>query len=242
MTKILQDEGIQRSQPTISRLLRSIKITRKRLSLVPVERNSPNLLNLRRDYGTEMENIPLNMMVFLDETGFNLHTTQHYGYSFKNTKAYSLVKANRAINQSLMCAIDINGVIGFHIESGSYNGESFTSFIEKKLRGYFKKHKGSILIMDNCRFHHRSDVLRLLQVKRILYKFIPPYSPQLNPIEEFFSALKANYKALRPRPSSTDAIKIEVRRLLERETASLFPLFERMRGFLHLGKSKQPFI
>jgi len=43
MTKILQDEGIQRSEPNISRLLRSIKITRKRLSLVPVERNSLNL-------------------------------------------------------------------------------------------------------------------------------------------------------------------------------------------------------
>ena len=195
MTKVLENQGMNKSQPTISRLLKTINVTRKRLSLVPVERNSPNILNLRRDYGIEMESIPLSRMVFLDETGFNLHTAQHYGYSPKNTKAYAMVKANRGINESLMCAIDINGVIGFEMESGAYNGDSFKSFIQSTLKSYFRKHRDSILIMDNCRFHHRSDVLRLLNEQRILYKFIPPYSPQLNPIEEFFGALKSNYQA-----------------------------------------------
>ena len=72
--------------------------------------------------------------------------------STKNTKAYAVVKVNRGINQSLMCAIDINGVLGFQMESSSYNGDSFKIFIESKLSRYFEKHPSSILIMDNCRF------------------------------------------------------------------------------------------
>ena len=59
------------------------------------------------------------------------------------------------------------------------------NFIENKLVSYFNQHKNSILIMDNCRFHHTQDVLKLLNQSGISYKFIPGYSPQLNPIEEF---------------------------------------------------------
>jgi hypothetical protein len=99
---------------------------------------------------------------FLDETGFNLHTSTNYGYSLNNTKAYAVVRANRGTNQSLMCAIDINGVVGYKKISGSFNGEKFKTLIETKLLPYFMNHRGSILVMENCRFHHRAEVLRLL--------------------------------------------------------------------------------
>jgi len=117
-----------------------------------------------------------------------------------------------------MCTININDVIGFEIESFSYNWDTFKKFVEKKLCSYFEKHRCSILIMDNYWFHHSFDVLWILWDRRISYKFISPYSRQLNPNEEFFGALKANYKAIRPRPSSTDAIKAEVRPLLESQS------------------------
>lgn len=106
-----------------------------------------------------------------------------------------------------MCAINSNGVLSYEIISGSYNGDIFKNFIEKKLIDHFKENKNSILIMDNCKFHHRSDVLLLLNENKISYKFLPPYSPQLNPIEEFFAVIKAKYKSIKPRPKSTFDIK-----------------------------------
>ena len=75
--------------------------------------------------------------------------------------------------------------------------------------------------MDNCRFHHRFDVLRLLNGRKILYKFISPYSPQLNPIEEFFGALKVNYKVTRPKPFTKDEIKAVVQGIMEERRGSL---------------------
>ncbi|PVU90613.1 hypothetical protein BB561_004807, partial [Smittium simulii] len=58
---------------------------------------------------------------------------------------------------------------------------------------YFEKNPNAVLIMDNCRFHHRLDVKRVLIKKRIDFKFLTPYSPQLNSIEEVFGAIKARY-------------------------------------------------
>ena len=94
-----------------------------------------------------------------------------------------------------MCGINIDGVIGHKI---TYNGDEFKVFIETNLIEYFQSHRDSILIMDNCKFHHRQDVIRLLNEQRINYRFLPAYCPQLNPIEEFFGVLKANYNALDP--------------------------------------------
>ena len=61
--------------------------------------------------------------------------------------------------------------------------------------------------MGNCRFYHRFDILRPL---RLSYKFISPYSPPLNQIEEFFGVLKDNYETIGLMPSSTDDIKAKV--------------------------------
>jgi len=122
---------------------------------------------MARVYGNEMNEISLHRLVFLDETGFNLQTSQRYCNSPKNTKAFMNVKANKGINQSLMCAIDIHGVIDYEIVSGAYNGDRFKKFITEKLFLYFEEHKLSILMMNNCRFHHRQDVLGLLNSNRI---------------------------------------------------------------------------
>lgn len=242
ISKSLENSGLSRSQSFISKRFKKMGITRKRLSLVPVERNLPRIIDTRAIYGLEIDSISLDRLVFLDESGFNSHTLEHHGYSYKNTKAYAQVKASKGINQSLMCAIDINGVIASEVMQGAYNGDLFMTFIVSKLLQYFREHPSSILIMDNCKFHHRQDVLRLLSQNRIVYKFLPAYSPQLNPIEEFFGALKANFKSIRPRPTSNLEVKDCVQSLVESQNRSLAPLYNRMKRFLLIAISRQPFI
>ena len=51
--------------------------------------------------------------------------------------------------------------------------------------------------MDNVSFHKSTDVLQFLRIQNITFKFLVPYSPELNPIEEFFAMLKSSYHALR---------------------------------------------
>ncbi|KAF7691504.1 hypothetical protein CDIK_2557 [Cucumispora dikerogammari] len=181
-------------------------------------------------------------LVFLDETGFNLHTSVNYGYSPVNTKAYSVVRANRGTNQSFMCAIDINDIIVSDIITEAYDGDKLKIFIDNELLLYFLNNRKFILIMDNCRFHHRADVLRLLNQSGIEYRFSPAYSSQLNPIEEFFNSIKARYKTIRLRPSTLEQVKSMVRSIIENYYVSLRPFFDRISGFLRLNVSRQPFI
>ncbi|XP_065675473.1 uncharacterized protein LOC136091693 [Hydra vulgaris] len=145
---------------------------------------------------TEISRIGNKNLVFLDETGFNQHTKRRYGYSPLNIKAFVAVPANKSVNKSLICAIDYNGIIGYKYRTGSYNGTEFINFISV-LAPYFASHPNSILIMDNARIHKTHEVQRVLSSFNIPFKFIVPYSPELNPIEEFFSMFKSRYCAIR---------------------------------------------
>jgi len=242
MAETLQLYGIKRSQVTISRTLKSMSITRKRLTKIPIERNSDRVIGLRQAYAREMQNYCATQIVYLDETGFNLHTSSNYGYSPKNVKAIATIPANKGVNISLLAAIDVNGIISHEISDGAYNAYKFISFINKNLVPYFEIHPNSILVMDNCRFHHSVDVIKCLGSHKINYHFLPPYSPQLNPIEEFFSELKSNYKVIRPLSKNRDMIKSRVTTLLQNRNGNFLLIFERAKNFLLQASARHPFI
>ena len=185
------------SQSTVSRKLKKMGITRKQLTLVPIERNTVERINQRRMYSLEISRISDENLIFLDETGFSEHTTREYGYSPAGNKAYVNVPANRKRDKSLLCAINKEGVIGYELKEGSYNGESFIGFINRVIVPYFYEHPTSILIMDNARIHKTQPVLSALVSGNIRYKFNVPYSPELNPIEEFFSMVKSRFSSIR---------------------------------------------
>ena len=238
----LLSTGIKKSQASISRLLKQANLTRKRLSLVPEERNNERVLETRVQFARDIEQTDISKLVYLDETGFNLHSSSYYGYSEQNTKAYITVPANRGINISLMCAISINGVIGHRTVSGAYNGDLFIIFINEVLVPFFSSNRNYILILDNCRFHHRLDVIRCLNLNGITYKFLPAYSPQLNPIEEFFASVKARYNLKRPRPRTRTAVESEINAVLNSINYSFNNLYNRARNFLEIALSRRHFI
>jgi len=61
--------------------------------------------------------------------------------------------------------------------------------------------------MDNVRFHHSNDDKIWCDEEKVLIKFLPPYSLDLNPIENVFSTIKSRYSAIRPLPSTSTMIK-----------------------------------
>ncbi|KAF7685319.1 hypothetical protein CDIK_3932 [Cucumispora dikerogammari] len=97
------------------------------------------------------------------------------------------------MNISLMCAILTGGVIGYQIRDGAYNGDLFISYLREIIVLYFITKPDSILIIDNCRFHHQLSVKQFLIEKCVNFKYLPPYSPQLNSIEECFSVIKERF-------------------------------------------------
>jgi len=238
----LHETGTVLSQSTVSRILKDMGYTRKRLVIIPEERNAPKNIDARQIYAREIQFVADTNLVFLDETGMNLHQTRNYGYAPKNMKAYKVVKANRGTNISCMVAIKKTGVLDYTIKDGAFCGNSFISFIQEKLVQHFQNNPNDILIMDNCRFHHRKDVIDLLTTNNILHRFLPPYSPQLNPIEEYFSTLKSDLASIHPSTKDRNELKSRINAKLNNERRNFNGWFTHMRTYVEKALARQEFI
>ena len=169
-------------------------------------------------------------LIFLDECGFSNHTLRTYGYSRVGTGAFVDVKANRGRNASLMCAIGIDGVIASEVKEGSFNADSFDSFIRAYLIDYFRENPGKCLLMDNVAFHHKKTIVSLLCESGIEVIFLPAYSPQLNPIEEFFAMFKSRYRRTKDRKETARSC---VEKLLKVDYSDKCPgFFSHMKDWL----------
>lgn len=77
-------------------------------------------------------------LVFLDETGVNLHQSCNYGYSPKNVKGTKMIKASRGTNRSCIVGIKKSGTIAFEVKDGPFDGNNLFSFITNKLKHIFR--------------------------------------------------------------------------------------------------------
>jgi transposase len=238
--ELFEKTGIRKSESAICRNLKKQNITRKRLSLIPEERNTEDKKNQRVIYASNISRYLKENLVFLDETGFNNHLSRTYGYSEADTKAYRYVPANKGTNLSCMCVISYTGLVAYEMRRGAYNSSLFNVFIEQKLAPIFRDHPEKILIMDNARFHHARDTLRTFEELGISYMFLPPYSPQLNPIEEFFSLIKSNFKTIR---NLNNSIEIDLRTVLSENFSTVCPsYYSHMMDWLIKARQRLDFI
>ncbi|KAI0980540.1 hypothetical protein GJ496_011220 [Pomphorhynchus laevis] len=135
--KVNEQFRVMMSQPTISRKLKKLGITRKRLTCIPIDRNTESIIDDCAVYASDISVLGNENLVFLDDTGFNLHTSRSYGCSPATTKAFISFPANRNINRSVMCVIGINGLIAYECRKGAYNHATLIEFIRSRILPYF---------------------------------------------------------------------------------------------------------
>ena len=100
---------------------------------------------------------------------------------------------------SAIAAITTEGVLDCYTVTGSVDAGKFVEFVHKALLPYLQPFNGlnarSVVILDNASIHHADGIVDLIESTGALAIFLPPYSPDLNPIEEAFSKLKSTLKA-----------------------------------------------
>jgi len=201
----LNERSIVRSQSTISRKLKSVDITRKRAKKVYSKVIDLRVINQRKAFSVKYRNISNSRLLYLDETGLNLHSVYNYGYSPKNTPVNVMVRP-RCNNVSNVVLISCEEILKYKTIEGAYNADLFVEFLQECVNSNID-FKNKILLMDNVRFHKTSAIKDFLNDNSIAFDFIPPYSPQLNPIEEIFGVFKARYYNKRPVPQTNFEIK-----------------------------------
>ena len=180
------------SASTICRLLKRNGLSRKKIQMQRSAAMRGMFMSSVLMYGRDM-------FVWVDETGCNRKDFfRKYGYAYKGYRAqcHSLLLRGQRINA--MAALSSRGILDVKLTSSNVNGDIFCDWIKGDLIPYMLTYDGlaplSILLMDNCSVHHVDSVKETLRSVGILVRYLPPYSPDYNPIEEAFSFVKAFLK------------------------------------------------
>jgi transposase len=145
----------------------------------------------------ELALIPEENRVYIDEAGSNLGMAPLCAWAPINERAYDKKPSQRGENISLVGALKKSGMQELYPYDGSVDAERFADFIENKLKPHLKA--GDVLIMDNCRTHHALLLKEKLKELSLEVLYLPPYSPELNPIEECWSVIKGHLKRIKAR-------------------------------------------
>ena len=127
----------------------------------------------------------------------NCGMTRLYGRAFKNERVNDYVPDVRFERTSLMAALGVNGIIAPLAYKGTLNGEFFIAYVKECLAPIMSK--GETLILDNLSPHKVKDALKPLTDKGINVIFLPPYSPDFNPIELAWSKIKTYLRKVKAR-------------------------------------------
>ena len=153
-------------------------------------------------------------ILFLDESGFNLHTSNNYGYSPVAENAVLYQPASRGRNVSMRGIISNSGVEHYKLIDGGNNREIFATFLSKcSQKGLFNNNV--VLVLDNVRFHHCAKIKTFLESLDVEIMYLPAYSPELNPIEKVFSCIEQRLDRIRPRATTIAQLKQNVTEVME---------------------------
>ena len=107
-------------------------------------------------------------------------------------RAFVAQSFNRGPKWTMITAMNCNGIVAYKIVAGAANGDSFRDFVSNLLVPAMQVWPGrnSIVILDGARFHHNAQVHAMIEQAGGHLVFLPPYSPDLNPIELVFGWMK----------------------------------------------------
>jgi len=152
------------------------------------------------EFLNEVKEVPPERLVFLDEAGFHLGMTRTHGRTSVGERLYSYQPRNVGSNISLIGAVRLSGICALHPYDGSIDGERFLDFLDSKLFPTLKY--GDVVVLDNLRVHHIAAAKEMAKERGIRLLYLPPYSPELNPIEETWSIIKSVFRSMEARTIS----------------------------------------
>lgn len=182
-----------------------IKARAQKKTLIASEQLSARVKNLRYEWRIWLDTIDVRNLVFIDETGINLAMVRRYGRCKRGERVEDERPGNQGKNLTLVGAMSDEGLIAAMTLPGGINTPSFLVYIDKILLPQLWV--GAIVVMDNLPVHHAQAVEILIESVGAKVKFLPPYSPDLSPIELCWSKIKA---ILRNNAARTSSILDEV--------------------------------
>lgn len=152
---------------------------------------------MRKNWQESITEYDAEQLVFLDESGVNIDMSRIYGRAMGGRRTVDKVPLSTPKSTTILSSIRLNGETTYTTYSGGTKREQFTDYLKNTLIPTLQK--GNIVIMDNMRTHHVSEVRTILEDAGMTLLYLPPYSPDFNPIEKMWSKIKAVLRKLKVR-------------------------------------------
>lgn len=153
------------------------------------EQDRPDVAAARAQWKAEQPNLDAARLVFIDETGTATNMARRYGRSLRGTRCRAKIPHGHWKSTTFIAGLRVDALTAPFVLDGAMDGPSFLAYVEQVLAPTLGP--GDIVIVDNLRSHHVDGVREAIETRGAALRFLPPYSPDLNPIEQVFAKLKA---------------------------------------------------
>src|SRR5262252_5906155 len=210
---VLKKRGIRTSRSALWRFFGRHDITFKKKSLCASEQQRQDVVRARRKWIREQGLLDPARLVFIDETSVNTQMVRLYGHGPRGVRLVDQVPFGNRKTFTFVAALLIDGAM---------NGETFRAYIEQFVVPILKHN--DIVVIDNLPAHNVTGIEEMINAVGATLRYLPKYSPDLNPIELPYSKFKAYLRKLAARtvPSLHRAIRSFLHILKPRECAHYY--------------------
>jgi transposase len=183
-------------------------------SVVAGERDRPDVARRRTQWIKYQNHVDPERLVFIDETWTRTDMAPLRGWAPRGQRLPTKVPHGRWKTMTFLAALRHDRIEAPWLLEGPIDGESFRLYVEKVLAPTLRP--GDIVIMDNLGSHKAKSVRQLIRSAGAKLFYLPKYSPDLNPIEQFFAKLKHFLRKAAAR--TVEAVCLAIGQLLQRFT------------------------
>ena len=177
---------------------------------------------LREIWAACVPGVDADKLVFLDESGVNTAMFRRYGRCPQGERLVDAAPAAHWQSNTLLSAVRLDGVVAPMVLDGPVTGESFAGYVERSLVPELRP--GDIVVMDNLPAHKGARVSEAIESAGCRLVYLPPYSPDLNPIEPMWSKVKSAVRKAASRTFDTliDAVRDALRSVTPEDCEGYF--------------------
>jgi transposase len=135
--------------------------------------------------------------VFLDECGVTTDLLRRYGRSPRGTRLHDHAPCGHWQTHTVIAGLRLDGLTAPAVFDGPIDTPTFRAYVEHVLVPTLRA--GDVVVLDNLAVHKQPEIRSAIEAVGARVRFLPPYSPDFNPIEQAFAKLKALLRAARPR-------------------------------------------
>lgn len=181
-------------------------------SVHATERDTEANLRKREEFVERIRTIPPEHLIFLDESGVTTSMTRLYARCVGGRRIHESTPGGHGKILTILAAMRLGGIKGSMTIEEATDGDIFLAYVGQILCPTLEA--GDVVVLDNLSSHKLKEVRELIEARKAEVLYLPPYSPDLNPIKKAWAKIKQHLRSVRARTAEeldqaiTDAIAL----------------------------------